>query len=198
VLSRRDVLVGGYCVGVVGLRSVRAGEALDNGAGPRRNGGKARAAGKSRARAFRLADQYGATHDFGFPRRRVSVLLFADYAGSDQLEAWIRPLYERYRERIGIYGVAELSIVPGFMHGLVRTVIRKRLDYPVMLDWQGDVARDYAYEKRQANLVVIDTHGRIVLRVVGRVDAAKLAHVTAQLDRLLTRQENGTLRPEAP
>jgi hypothetical protein len=192
VLSRRDVLVGGYCVGVVGLRSVSAGEA------PRRNGGRARAAGKSRARAFRLADQYGATHDFGFPRRRVSVLLFADYAGSDQLEAWIRPLYERYRERIGIYGVAELSIVPGFMHGLVRTVIRKRLDYPVMLDWQGDVARDYAYEKRQANVVVIDTHGRIVLRVVGRVDAAKLAHVTAQLDRLLSRQENGTARPEAP
>jgi hypothetical protein len=112
-------------------------------------------------------------------------LLFADYAGAAQLEDWIMPIYARYRDTIGIYGVAELSIVPGFLHGLVRTLLRDRLQYPVMLDWQGTVSRRYAYQSGQANLFVIDAQDHIVLKVIGAVAASKLQQVFTQIDSLL-------------
>jgi hypothetical protein len=63
-------------------------------------------------------------------------VFFTDYTGSGQFEDWIRPLYDRYQKTIGIYGVADLSAVPGFMRGLVYRAFRTQLQYPIMFDWQ--------------------------------------------------------------
>jgi hypothetical protein len=108
--------------------------------------------GHPQAAAFVLNDQYGRPLDYRFPRETISVMFFADYTGSGQLEAWIRPLYDRYEKRIGIYGVADLSVVPGFMRGLVARVFREQLQYPVMFDWHGTVSRRSAAQSGQANL----------------------------------------------
>jgi hypothetical protein len=137
------------------------------------------------ARAFALKDQYDTTLVYDFPRETMSVLFVADYAGSGQLEAWIRPLYDRYQKSIGMYGVADLSAVPGFMRGLVTRVFRTQFQYPVMFDWHGTVSRSYEAQSGQANLYLIDTQGRIVLRLVGGVSAERLQRVMAQIDRLL-------------
>lgn len=88
-----------------------------------------------KAKSFSLKDQFGNSHELKFPREKITVLAFADRSGSDQLEGWIRPLYQRYREKIDIYGVAELSAVPMIARGFVRSVIRKSSNYPIMLDW---------------------------------------------------------------
>jgi len=139
----------------------------------------------AKAAEFILEDQYNQTHHYRFPQASLSILLFADYTGSAQLEDWIQPIYARYQDTIGIYGVAELSIVPGFLQGLVRSLFRERLQYPVMLDWQGTVSRRYAYQSGQANLFVIDTQGYIVLKIIGAVDTGKLQHVFTQINALL-------------
>ena len=143
----------------------------------------------AKAAEFILDDQYNQTHHYRFPQESLSILLFADYTGSAQLEDWIQPIYARYQDTIGIYGVAELSIVPGFLRGLVRSLFRERLQYPVMLDWQGTVSRRYAYQSGQANLFVIDTQGRIVLKLIGAVDTGKLQQVFTQINDLLGLQE---------
>lgn len=137
------------------------------------------------AAAFVLKDQYDNTLVYHFPRETMSVVFVADYAGSGQLEAWTRPLYDRYQQRIGIYGVANLSAVPGFMRGLIARVFRTQLQYPVMFDWQGTVSKSYAAQSGQANLYLIDTQGRMVLHLVGAVSPEKLQRVMAQIDRLL-------------
>ena len=64
------------------------------------------------APGFDLQDQFGKLHQVAFPKARVSVLTLADRAGSEQLEGWVRPLYERYRDTIDIHGVAKLDGVP--------------------------------------------------------------------------------------
>lgn len=143
----------------------------------------------SKATEFVLQDQYNKTHHYRFPQETLSILLFADHTGSAQLEDWIQPIYARYQDTIGIYGVAELSIVPGFLRGLVRTLFRERLQYPVMLDWQGTVSRRYAYQSGQANLFVIDAQGHMVLKVIGAVDASKLQQVFTQINALLGSKE---------
>lgn len=129
------------------------------------------------APAFRLEDQFDTLHDYRFPRQKVSVLLLADRSGSAQLEAWIQPLVDRFAQSIEIHGVAEVSLVPAFAKGWVRSAFRKRLKHPVMLDWTGDVCRTYDYQAGQANLLVIDAMGRIVLRVHGAIDPAKRRQV---------------------
>jgi hypothetical protein len=120
---------------------------------------------RGKAAGFVLKDQYNNTHAYGFPKEKVSVLLFADYKGHSQLEPWIRPLYDRYRDGIHIHGVADLSAVPGILRGMVRNAFRKQLDYPVMLDWRGTVSDRYAYQKGLANLLVINCAGEINLRL---------------------------------
>jgi hypothetical protein len=73
---------------------------------------------------------------------------------SDQLEPWIRKLYERYREQIDIDGVAEVSMIPGPLRGVVREVLQKRLTHSVMLDWGGSVVKRSGYEPGVANIYV--------------------------------------------
>jgi len=142
------------------------------------------------ATAFTLKDQHGRLRVYGFPQKTASVVFFADYTGSEQLEDWIRPLYDRYQQTIGIYGVADLSAVPGFMRGVVSLAFQAQVQYPVRLDWHGTVSRSYQAQSGQANLYVIDTQGRIVLQLVGAVSPERLQRVMAQIDRLLPPASN--------
>jgi hypothetical protein len=137
------------------------------------------------ASAFTLNDQHQTAHHYQFPRSKISVLIFADYAGSAQLENWIRPLFERYRERIAIDGVADLSKVPKLLRGMVRTAFRDRLERSVMLDWSGTVSTEYDYQQGRANVFVIDHSGRILLKVIGAVSDTKLQRVQNAIDQQL-------------
>lgn len=139
----------------------------------------------AKAPVFTLKDQFKKEHRYHFPRPGASVLIFADYAGSEQLEDWVRPIYAHYQDRIALDGVAALSKVPRFARGMVRAFLRGRLDYPVMLDWSGEVTANYHYQPGEANLFVIDASGRIVLKVIGGVSPTKLQRVFTALGGLL-------------
>jgi len=138
-----------------------------------------------RAAPFKLDDQYGKQHCYFFPRPTVSVLLFADREGSEQIGNWVRPLYERYQGTIDIHGVAILKGVPTFAQALVRTLIRNRIQYPVMLDWFGDMAKIYQLQPGVVNLIVLSREGGITLRVNGAPHQENLLQCFSQIDRLL-------------
>lgn len=163
---------------ILGIAVLLAVEVGDSAAMSRVNGAQ-------QAPAFTLKDQYQTAHHYRFPRPKTSVLIFADYAGSSQLENWIRPLYEHYRDTIAIDGVADLSSVPKLLRGMVRAAFRDRLARPVMLDWSGAVSTDYHYQQGGAHLFVIDPHGRILLSVVGAISDAKRQRVQDAIDRQL-------------
>jgi len=114
------------------------------------------------------------------------VLLFADREGSEQIENWVRPLYKRYQDTIDINGVAILKGVPTFAQGLVRTLIRNRIQYPVMLDWSGDTAKIYDPQPGAVNLIVVSREGGITLRVNGASNQENLLQCFSQIDRLLS------------
>jgi len=138
-----------------------------------------------RAAAFQLQDQYEKEHSYCFPRSRVSVLVFADREGSEQIEGWVRPLYERYQDTIDIHGVANLKGVPTFAQGLVRKIFRKSLQYPVMLDWTGDVATSYESQSGMANLILLSKEGAVAFRITGASNQEKLQQCFNAIDRLL-------------
>lgn len=155
------------------------------GAASPRASARGHASGESQASEFELKDQYENALSYKFPRQKPSVLTFGDRKGSEQIEGWVRPLYDRYQERIDQHGVAVLSSVPSFMRGVVRRIFKSQVKYSVLLDWKGDVSRSYEYQGGKANVVVIDRNGQIVLRVYGAANQQELNRVYTQIDKLL-------------
>ena len=107
----------------------------------------------------------------------------ADRAGSEQLEPWIRSLYERYGTQIDIDGVADVSMVPKPLHGVVRALFRNRLTHSVMLDWDGSVVKRLQDEPGVANIYVIDRRGSILKRITGPANATSEQELFRIIDR---------------
>lgn len=148
----------------------------------------ARAGGATPERAmdFELRDQFGNSLAYRFPKERVSVLVFGDRKGSEQVEGWVRPVYERYTDRIDLHGVAVLDSVPSLLRGYARRQFKKKVKYPVLLDFKGDVSKGYGYEGDKANVFVIARDGRIVHRAAGAATPDGLQQLYAEVDCLLT------------
>lgn len=145
----------------------------------------ARAGAPERAMDFELRDQFGKALAYRFPKERVSVLVFGDRKGSEQVEGWVRPVWERYTDRIDLHGVAVLTSVPSLFHGYARRQFRKNVKYPVLLDFKGDVSKGYGYEGDKANVIVIARDGRIAHRAAGAATPDGLNRLYAEVERLL-------------
>ena len=134
---------------------------------------------------FELTDQDAKTRSYRFPKAKVTVMTVADHKGSDQLAPWIQALYDRYRKRIDIDGVADVSMIPELFHGMFREAFRKKLTYSVMFDWEGSVVKEFGYTKGVANIYVIDRSGRIVQQVTGAMRETAARELFDQIDRVL-------------
>lgn len=145
---------------------------------------------------FELTDQHVRTRRYEFPKAKVTVMTVADHKGSDQLAPWIQRLHDRYKERVDIDGVADVSMVPKPFHNMVREAFRKQLTYSVMLDWGGSVVKQFGYAKGVPNIYVIDRGGRIVKQVAGPVSNEALRGLTRQIDRAIAGLSPGSSRDE--
>jgi predicted transcriptional regulator len=134
---------------------------------------------------FTLTDQHAKERSWKFPTAKASVLVVADQKGSEQIEPWVAPLYKRFETKIDIAGVAALPGIPSAFHGLFRREFRKRLMYPVLLDWKGDVSKKFGAKPAIANLYVISQDGKIVKEKTGAMTEKDLKEVIAALDQLL-------------
>lgn len=149
------------------------------------NVGYAQQLAPDQASEFELKDQYNNTFALKFPKDKATVLVFGDREGAKQIENWVRPLEEKYADKIDIQGVAELSAVPGFAQGVVRRIMKNQVRYSVMLDWSGAVSKSYDYQKGKANLFVIDKDGRVIAKAIGAATDSDLKKIINQI--------NGTL-----
>jgi len=146
-----------------------------------------------RVHSFTLSDQFKKEHTQVFPGKRVIVLALADRKGSKQLEDWITPFYKRYEEQIDIYGVANLKGVPKVMKPLLRKLFRKGLDYPVMMDWSGEVCKALSYDAGKANILILCPKGVIRHRINGKVTEKDLQACFSKVDELLKADEASKL-----
>jgi hypothetical protein len=123
---------------------------------------KTLAKSETKAENFTLEDQFGNKIGIKFPSNKVVILVFGDRKGSEQVEGWVRPLYEKYTDQVYIFGIAELSVVPWAVRPVVRTMIRSKSKTPVMLDWTGKVAKSYGCEKGKSNVFVVNKEGHVI------------------------------------
>jgi hypothetical protein len=131
---------------------------------------------------FELTDQQAKKRTYRFPKAKVTVMTIADHKGSDELAPWIQRVYDRYQNQVDIDGVADVSMIPKLFRAMLREAFKKQLAYSVMLDWDGSVVKQFAYEKNVANIYVIDRGGRIVKRVTGAVSNEALDALFSEID----------------
>lgn len=132
---------------------------------------------------FELTDQEAKPRRYRFPKTKVTVITVADRKGSEQLAPWIQRLHNRYGTRIDIDGLADVSMIAKPFHSMFRAAFRKQLAYPVMLDWEGSVVKQFGYAKGVANIYVIDRSGRILRQVIGPLSDEGLRDLTTEIDR---------------
>ena len=140
---------------------------------------------ETKASDFELRDQYDREACYRFPRDRITVFTFGDRKGAGQIEGWVRPLWEKYGDRIDQQGIAVLSGVPRLARGMVRILFKTQIKYPVLLDWKGEVSRAYGFSGGTANLVIVDQDGSVVFKTIGPADEGRLDEVFRQIDRLM-------------
>ena len=131
---------------------------------------------------FELTDQEANKRTYRFPKTKVTVMTIADQKGADQLAPWIQRVYDRFQNQIDIDGVADVSMIPKLFQPILREAFKKRLAYSVMLDWDGSVVKQFAYEKNVANIYVIDRGGRILKRLSGTVNNEALRALFRAID----------------
>ena len=123
------------------------------------------------AAEFSLLDQYGKRYRITHPQKKVCVFVFADKWGCTQVEGWVSPIYERYKDTIMILGVAQLANVPSWLRPTLLKIFKRSIKYSVMMDWTGDVSRKYGYPGGKAFVVIVDREGVIRKRLKGKASS---------------------------
>lgn len=148
--------------------------------------------------SFRLPDQFGTEHAFEFPRTKPVLLLIGDRKGSEEVDAWITPLKERWGTVADIAGIADVSAAPRFLRSRITEGIRRQRSRPLMLDFEGKVTDPLRCTAKTANLLVLDPRGRVTARVTGTPDPVRLARVHAALEPWVSGDKPGGGHPGTP
>jgi hypothetical protein len=132
-----------------------------------------------------LRDQHDSPQRLTFPATNLVVLAIADKTGAEQVDAWIAAIKPRYAGRVEIWGLADVRGVPSFLRSKVRKKFQQSRQYPVMMDWSGEVCAKFNIQPEVANLFLIARDGRIIGRWTGSATRAAVAEFSAGLDRAL-------------
>lgn len=135
---------------------------------------------------FELTDQDARKRTYQFPKAKVTVMTVADHKGSEQLESWIQRIHDRYKKRIDIDGIADVSMIPKPFHSMFREAFRKQLTRSVMLDWDGAAVKQFGYAKGVANIYVVARTGRIVKQMSGPASEAGADELFGAIDRMIS------------
>ena len=134
---------------------------------------------------FELSDQDEKARSYRFPKAKVTVMSVADHKGSEQLAPWIQQIHDRYGTRVDIDGIADVSMIAKPFQGIFRAAFRKQLARSVLLDWGGEVVKQFDYKKGVPNLYVIDRKGQIVGRASGTATDDAVATFAREIDRAM-------------
>ncbi|HUA66428.1 MAG TPA: hypothetical protein VME24_11305 [Alphaproteobacteria bacterium] len=132
-----------------------------------------------------LRDQFNVLRTLSFPATNIILITIADWKGSGEVSGWVAPVKRRFGGGIDIRGIADVSVVPGALRGLVKGRFRKAQTYPVMMDWTGHTVKEFHFVPGKANILVLDRQGRIVYRTGGKADAQAIQDLFRVLDQAI-------------
>lgn len=116
---------------------------------------------------FSLADQFGEIHTDEDCSGAVVVLLGGDRKGSAFIADWGPVLHQAYNREfeagaVCSMGFAHLKGAPFFVKKKIVASFSKEPDEWTLLDWKGEIAKNWGAEKDAANLYIFDRGGGLV------------------------------------
>lgn len=139
---------------------------------------RAAAAAVDSVLAFRLSDQFGRVHEAAGYRGRPFIVVGAGRGGRADGTAWVQALRGLQGEgealaAVPIVAVADLRGVPRLLRRVVRSQFPDDRRQPVLLDWDGALARRLAFDPASCTIALVDGGGRTIARTqVAAVDTA--------------------------
>jgi len=119
---------------------------------------------------FTIKDQYEHEVQLSSQRGKLVLLIYGDRLGSDYMGAWARAIGQSpVAPSVNVLRIANLRVVPSMFYSYVKKQFRKpnsdgKPSSPVLLDWDGTVAKAYGFTDDLTNVYLIDQNG--VLRYV--------------------------------
>ena len=143
---------------------------------------------------FELSDQYDQPVKLQKLLGEVVLVICSDREGSEFNFHWTEALKPKYlgdsRDRIKLVRVANLRSLPALFRGIAKGRFRAANDdgtskLPVLLDWEGAVARLYGFREGLPNLYLIDRTGVLRHVTAGKGEPAELEQLVHAIDRSL-------------
>ena len=89
-----------------------------------------------KAPEFALQDQYEKTINLKQYEGGTVVLIASDKEGREQNTEWKKAVRTKYGDKVVVQGIADVSGVPFFLKGSVRSDFKKDAE-SILLDWKG-------------------------------------------------------------
>ena len=123
--------------------------------------------------SFEMADQFGEIHSNEEYRDQVVVVMAGDRKGAKHTVAWGRAMMEAMDpsvnlSRVRYIQVAVLKSVPAPARKAVRKKFPQDETQWSLLDWKGQWAKTYDFEKKAANILVFDASGALRVHAHGK------------------------------
>jgi len=134
---------------------------------------------------FTLRDQHDNTHYWTSFKGKPTIIILSDRAGSDFVDNWVKPLQKALGSKVKFVPVAEVSSAPGFVHGMIRSGIRDKYNYPLYLDWEGDTYRYYQCKAEVPNLYFVGSDEKIAITTAGKGTKNEVTTFIENVEKLL-------------
>jgi hypothetical protein len=140
---------------------------------------------------FELEDQFGNVHRRADVEGTIVLLIGSDKGGSSFNGLWGDAIREAlgnhpHYGQISQLAYSDLRGVPFFVKNTVRSKFPEDPENWVLMDWKGVLAKTYAFERKNSNILVFDSTGQLMQHASGREpDERKLDETVAILRALL-------------
>jgi hypothetical protein len=131
----------------------------------------------SKAPNWSLQDLNGVTYDSSRFLRRKLLIIGGDKASQNDNEIWGHRVMKTCGDDLVVIAVADVSSAPWLFRSRVKAQLRgqestrpsSRAGVPLLLDWEGALARSYHFMPRVSNVVLIGPDGILRYRASGPV-----------------------------
>ena len=115
---------------------------------------------------FSIKDQFGREYTEESWPDSVVVLFGSDKGGSEFNEPWAKAIQDSLKDQEGyedlrIVAVADLRGVPFFIKPIVKAMFPDEKELWILLDWGGEFAKSYSFEKDRSNILVFDRRSHL-------------------------------------
>ena len=136
-----------------------------------------------------LQDPEEEEHNLKKLRGKVVFLILGNRKIRKEDDKWAEAFQKDYREntQVTAYIIADMRSVPGFIpKGFIRGQLKKNPP-PVkfLMDWKGEVHKQYQTEKEKPTLYLISQKGKIVFHRKANFKPEAYAEIKKEIDKLL-------------